>query len=756
LNERSSRGVELALAGALFCSSGAAALVYQVAWQRILALHTGVGVYSVATIVAAFMLGLGLGSQWGGALSARISASRALLMFALLELGIAAFGSLSCWLYYDLLYQRAPWLYRSLLTAAPAHVLALLLPTTLMGMSLPFLVRAIVREGEAKSATIGYLYAINVVGAALGSLLTPWVLARLVGIDGAVLLAAAANAATGLGALGLRALAPPPADATLADASEPEPRPQAGAPAQGEAFAPLLVLYALSGFCSLSLEIVWFRIVDVAVKSTAFTFGTVLAIYLFGLAGGSFAGIALVPRTKDPLRAFLLSQCGVLLYSTAAIALLVRLPPELPLLRWLHAYWPSYEGFQLGAQWEWGALLRLYLAFPVALYAVPTALMGLSFVALQQAVQNDVRLAGRKVGSLQAANIAGGVLGSLGVGLALLSWLGSAGTLRLLTASGLVFAAIGVKRYGARSPFAAAAAALLALAVLLPDGQALWRRLHASPSAIVEEDATSVVAITASLGLATPAGQQRQQMMVNGKGISWLPFGGVHSVIGAAPAIVHERPLELAIIGLGSGDTAWAAGCRKETRSVTVFEIAAPQPRVLEAFLRRRPLPELRRVLRDPRLKLRIADGRNALERDEARYDLIQADPLPPGGAGSGNLYSLEFFAGCARRLKPGGVMCTWSPTPRVYATFCRAFPHVLEFTHGEFQYLIGSHEPLEIEPDAWLTRLASEPLSLYLGPAIAAEVAASLRTARKALVSAEIEIEPNLDLFPRDELRVP
>jgi hypothetical protein len=734
------RGLELALLGALFCLSGAAALVYQVAWQRVLALHTGVGVYSVATIVAAFMLGLGLGSEWGGALSARLSARRALLAFALLELAIAGFGCLSPWLYYDVLYRRAAWLYESPLTAAPAHVLALLLPTTLMGMSLPFLARATVREGEAKGATVGYLYAINVVGAGLGSLLTPWVLLRLFGIDGSVLAAAATNAATGLGALALLALLPPPDDSGGADDS---PRRAGAAPPRQ-----LLALYALSGFCSLALEVVWFRIVDVAVKSTSFTFGSVLAIYLFGLAAGTFAGVAFAKQLRDPLRAFLLCQCGVLLVSGVAISLLARLPEGLPLLRWYAGYWPNYEGFQLGLEWDAGALLRLYLVLPLLLYAVPTALMGVSFVALQQAVQDDARLAGRRVGSLQAANIAGGVLGSLGAGLILLRWLGSGGTLRLLTACGLGFTAVGLKRYGARSPFAAAALALLALLPLLPEGGSLWRRLHGSDAALVDEDATSVVALAPSRG--------RQQMMVNGKGISWLPFGGVHSVIGAAPSILHAEPRELLIIGLGSGDTAWATGCRSETRAITVYEIAAPQPRLLRAFQAARPLRELGRLLDDPRLRIRIADGRNALERGRERYDVIEADPLPPGGAGSGNLYSLEFFTGCARRLKPGGLMCTWAPTARVYSTFCRAFPNALEFTHGQFQYLIGANEPIQVQLERWLERAASGPVVGYLGEAIAAELAASLRTVKRAAVADDVDVEPNLDLFPRDELRLP
>jgi hypothetical protein len=605
-------------------------------------------------------------------------------------------------------------------------------------------VRALVRADEPKSATIGYLYAINVLGAALGALLTPWALLRLVGIDGAVRVAAAANALAGAGALALLAVAPR-AGGTVQPA---QPAPAAALPRSK--LRPLLLLYALSGFCSLSLEIVWFRIVDVAVKSTAFTFGTVLALYLLGLAAGTFAGIPLAPRLKDPLRAFLLAQCGLLASSAAAVALLGWLPMDLPLLRWFHAYWPGYDGFQLGLEWNPGTFTRLYLVFPAALYSVPTLLMGFSFVALQQAVQDDPRLAGQKVGSLQAANIAGGVVGSLGTGLLLLSWLGSTGTMRLLAASGLVFATIGLRRYGARSAFAPAALTLAALALLLPSGERLWRRLHASPRALVAEDATSVVA------LAPATARPGHQMVVNGKGVSWLPFGGIHSVIGAAPAIVHAAPHELAIIGLGSGDTAWAAACRPQTQALTVYEISAPQPRLLRSFLERNPLPQLRGLLDDPRVRVVVADGRNALERGERRFDLIEADPLPPGSAGSGNLYSIEFFESCARRLKPGGVMCSWAPTPRAYATFCRAFPYVLELTHHQLQYLIGSNQPLDVRVPEWLARLEDPAVGGYLGRAIAFEVAASLATARRAQVADDVDVEPNLDLFPRDELRVP
>ena len=132
------------LSGLLFLLSGAAALVYQVAWQRLLALHSGFGLYSVAMIVAAFMAGLGIGSQLGGRLSTRLGGRRALIAFAGLELAIGAFGAASTYLYYDWLYPHAVHLASPSWQGGILHLAALLPPTVLMGMSLPFLVLSLI------------------------------------------------------------------------------------------------------------------------------------------------------------------------------------------------------------------------------------------------------------------------------------------------------------------------------------------------------------------------------------------------------------------------------------------------------------------------------------------------------------------------------------------------------------------------------------------------------------------------------------
>jgi predicted membrane-bound spermidine synthase len=725
------------LAGA-FLLSGGSGLVYQVAWQRILALHSGVGIYSVAMIVAAFMAGLGLGSHLGGVWSARLTPRAALRAYALLEVGIAVFGAASCGLYYDWLYLHLAWLFARPWRAGVLHFLALVPPTVLMGMSLPFLVRAAVTQARTAPRVVSVLYAVNLLGAGLGAFLGSWVLLRHLGIRGAMLVAATGNVLAAAAALCVRPV------------GETEGLPSAGAPppaAEGPrlSFASWLALYALSGFCALSLEIVWFRLLDVILKSTAFTFGTLLAQYLVGSALGCFAAI-FWPRRLPPLRAFLLCQCLLLTWSGAAVGLLVWLPLQTPILSRLVALWADGTWHPLGIQWDPAVLLWLYGALPLWLYGLPTLLMGFSFHALQQAVHDDPQTSGRKVGVLQAANIAGCVAGSLLVGLAALHWIGSSGALRLLVAVGVVFALVGLRQPRWRRSFAAAAALLGLVALALPDQKRLWQRLHGfrEANAMIDEDATGVSAIVPQ--------QDLWLVTVNGKRHSWLPFGGIHTVLGAAPALIHPAPREVAIIGLGAGDTAWAASCRPETASITVFELLAPQPRLLARLDARAEIGDLRRLLRDPRVEIVLADGRAAITHSPRVFDLIEADALHPESAYSGNLYSLEFFAACARKLRPGGVMCTWAPTERVFETFTAAFPYVLRSQDG--QMLIGANEPVPLDRAAWRERARSRPVRDHLGRSRMERVASELDRVTVAVRTGGHGL--NRDLYPRDELLVP
>jgi spermidine synthase len=736
---------DMLVVGLLFVASGASALVYQVLWQRILALHSGVGLYSIAMIVAAFMAGLGIGSYLGGVLSARLEPRAALLGFAGLELAIGLFGAMSPVLYYDWLYPHAVHLPSPSVRGALLHLAALLPPTVLMGMSLPLLVRAVVRDVAGAGARIGYLYGINLLGAAAGALVAPWVLIPWGGIRGAAWAAAASNAVVGLGALALRARHGVEADSARTPPSEPAQAPGDGEDAPGRRPLGLwVVLYTLSGFVALSLEILWFRLMDVAVKSSSFTFGTVLAVYLFGSAVGCLASAPRVGRLRRPLRAFLLAQCAILFLAGLAVLVPVVLPPRLPFFKWYVDYWSLYGFFPFGHVSSAEYVLRLYVLVPLVLFFVPTVLMGFSFPVLQRAVHDDVRTSGRKVGLLQAANIGGCLAGSLLVGLAALARMGSAETLRVLVILGLVFAASGLRYYG-RS-FAGPAAALVVLAALLPGNTRLWQRLHGvgpeARVALFDEDATSVVAVT-------PHGDRRLKLSINGRGISIFPYGDIHTVLGALPTLIHPAPAEVAVIGLGSGDTAWSAACRPEVRRVTVFEISSPQPRILRRLAEVYDDEPLRHLLSDPRIGVRVADGRHALEAEDAQYDAIEIDAVPPETAGSGNLYSREFFTRAARRLRPQGIFCSWAPTPRASETLRAVFPHVL--TNAAGTILIGSNQRLAVDHETWRLRLAAA--EAYLGRRRSRDVSAALEGLTLAEPSSGTPL--NADLFPRDEFGV-
>jgi spermidine synthase len=281
---------------------------------------------------------------------------------------------------------------------------------------------------------------------------------------------------------------------------------------------------------------------------------------------------------------------------------------------------------------------------------------------------------------------------------------------------------------------------------VLPGQSALWQRLHAtSRQSLVEEDATGVV-------LLKPLGKG-WSLWVSGKRNSDLPYGGLHTVLGALPALMHAAPEAVAIVGLGSGDTAWAAGCRDTTRRISVFEIIRSEFTIFERLRKRPNADERMRVLfEDPRYAMSVADGRNSIESGSTLWDVIEMDALYPTAAGAGSLYSVELFRNFAGKLKPGGLVCTWSPTPRTYASFCRVFRHALSFGNGKV--LVGSNDPIAVDPASWKERLRSAPVRAYLGSRPAKVVEGFLDTAE--LARAPVRPDVNLDLFPRDEFATP
>lgn len=728
---------------AMFFMSGVAALLYQVIWQRVLTFTTGADVYSVTLVVAAFMAGMGLGSLAGGHVADRLDGRGRLYAFAACELAIALFALVSAAFFYDWLYARLGTRDLSLAARGGISFVATLWPTLFMGMSLPLAARALTDDARQPARWVPLLYGWNTLGAACGAALAVTVLFRAMDFASSLRLGAAISMTCAVIAVALAGRLSPAARDGWAPAAAETPTGE-----WAHLRGPIL-LYALSGFIALSLEVVWFRVLGVIIKSSALTFGHLLAIYLGGLALGSIAANHRMVSTWPARRAFLLSQAAIPIYAAGALALLVGFvtaDTASPIFDHLK----SYEGFKaLREMVTWRGFLIL-IVVPVFLMGLPTLLMGFSFGFLQRSVQSDLVALGRRVGWLQAANIAGAVLGALLTGFLLLDLLGTTGTLRLLAAAGGVFLWLAMPpRFLPR----AAAVVTTAAAVAIGPGPAqLWPRLHGTDAerSVFAEDSSGVALLRLEPdGIAT--------VFAQGLGQSRLPFGGVHTVLGAIPVLIHPRPDRVAVIGLGSGDTTWSVGGRAETTRIDSVEIVAPALTVLHALARAYPYPGLGELLLDSRVRHHLTDGRAFLLRSEERYDVIEADALRPTSAYAGNLYSVEYFELLKSRLLPGGFAVTWLPTSRVLDTLVAVFPYVVVV--GEVG--IGSERPIPFDVATIWERVKSPHTLAYyarggvrLPELLQPYLERSPRTFGPEFDRRRLT-DVNRDLFPRDEFRV-
>jgi spermidine synthase len=746
----------------LFFASGLAALLYQVIWQRLLTFTTGADIQAVTIVIAAFMVGLGLGSLAGGVVADRLDDRRRLWAFAGCELAIAMFALVSAPLFYDVIYVRlGSWDLPAVLLGSLSF-LATLWPTFFMGMSLPLAARIVTADARQPAAWVPILYGWNTLGAAAGALLAVAVLFRRMDFTSILWIGASLNATFGLVAIVLarrvRAASAGTESTTTPATGEKAPASDAADRALMPRLGYWIAAYALSGFIALSLEVLWFRILGIVLKSTALTFGLLLSMYLTGLGVGSLAARTAWARRLPAAASFLLLQAAIPIWAAVTLAGLVMVAGS----SWA-APLSVYLGGHSGRPWAeffTPVFLTVNLVIPGVLMGPPTFFMGLSFGSLQRAVQTDLNDLGRRVGWLQAANIFGAVIGALLTGFLLLDRLGTAGTMALLAALGGVFfwlllrpTPVASARASRRVVPRAAAVVLLATAVLVvPPGRVLWSRLHgeAQGDAVFAEDGTG-------LALFKPEPDSGgMHVFANGLGQSRLPWGGVHTALGALPVLVHPRPERIAVIGLGSGDTTFAIGGRPETVRIDSIEIVAAALGSLRRLADEQPYPGVRELLRDPRVTHHLTDGRAFLLRTTDRYDIIEADALRPSSAYAGNLYSVEYFRLLRSRLKPGGFAVSWTPTPRSLNSLVAAFPHVLVV--GQIGF--GSEMPVRFDVAEIRARIDAPATVAYYRAAgldLHQQLADYLTEQPRVFGPTDSRAafgDLNYDLFPKDEFR--
>lgn len=619
---------------ALFGLSGAAALLHQVVWFRILTLGLGSSVQAAAAVLAGFMAGLAAGSVAGGHGADRLRSTHDRWV------ALAAIEALTAASALGLL------LVLHGIRGVPAAMLALALPAACMGATAPLVIRLAAVHGD-RAPRLATLMAVNTAGAMIGVIAAALWLVPGIGLRLSGSTAAGLNLLVAMGAtvMGLRSGTAPPGD--------PHETPEAMAPATGRRPDYPLLLFAavISGFATFALEIIWLRVLSaILLRPTVYTFAVVLTAVLAGLTAGGLCAAMGIRRSRD----WTSWVAGANVAAAAAVVASTHL-----------------LAFSLsGLAWPW------VLATAFAGMAATASALGFGLPIVMAARIQDGRAgeAGRRAGALLGANVAGAVAGALLGPFVLLPALETRGSLLLvalvLAATGLILA---LQRASRRLP--AGALTLLALAasgLAMPDlNRAALAGRYPGDRVVWQRDAPQ-----AQVSVHDGAG-----------GVRTLWLNGIHQANDSADAVAFHRllarlPLELhgaarryLSTGLGAGMTAGEASVTPGLE-VDIVELS---PEIVEAAALFGHVNH--GLLARPNVRVVIADARHFLGGAPSSYDVITGDAVVPRLSGGGILNSAEYFALVKRSLRPGGLFAKWiGPTETtawklIARTFVRAFP---------------------------------------------------------------------------------
>jgi spermidine synthase len=692
----------LAVCG-IFFLSGASALTYQLLWMRVLGLIFGVTVYAASTVWASFMAGLAVGSVIAGRLADR--AKRPLLWFGGVEGAIALTGTITTLAFSALQHwypRLVPGLAGSFVHATAIRFvvafLLMILPTALMGATLPFVVTAATRGGYV--AAIGVLYGSNTSGAIAGALAAGLWLIPIRGMRATFVVAASLNVLAALSAVFLSRARTASEIADVAIDSDERMSADALSPASRKM---VLATFTVSGAVALALEVIWLRSATIILGPTVYTVAVLLATILAGIALGSYCITPLLVRVRRPLIVLAALEGLIAFAILASLVTLTKTPAV------VDAVPASLK-----------ALVPPYL-MPVivggVLVALPTSwLMGLAFplglhVWTRTGASEDGR-SGWRLGIFYSLNVCAGVVGSLGAGFVLLPVVGTRMGLDML--AGVTLAtSVGLILVAARSWISRLFVAVAAVTMFMvvgarlsdPVTTLLALRVPGQPVVWVEEGIQTTASIHTFLG------GRRSAMYLDGyhQAANDGATLRLHYKIGTLPVALHPNPHTALVVGLGGGATAGAMS-RHSGLNVDVVELSNTVVRASD-FFRQANFDLLTR----PNVRLRIDDGRNYLVSTRRRYDIITADTIQPVRAGSASLYSKEYFTLVRDRLNEDGVALQWfggtdGEYRLVARTFADVFPYVTLWDNGTL--LVGTKRPLKLSPETFNWKLKVPGLS--------------------------------------------
>jgi len=675
----------------LFFISGGCGLIYEVVWTRLFVVVIGNTVFSVSAILTVFMGGLALGSRLAGRFIDR-GAVPLIRTYALLEAGIGLYNLLL-----PLLLAAANPIFGALyassfdsfflLTMARLVIVAalLILPATLMGATLPILIRFYVEKVDTVGTEAGRVYTANTWGAAAGTALAGFIMVPILGVNATLYVTVVLNLIIAALAWGYSRTRDTTSAVSTPDSAEPGPR---------------IILFAMmfSGFAALINEVAWTRVLGLVVGPTTYAFTLMLTSMIAGLGMGAALGSRLARRTSISIETLARIEVAVCLTSLAIVPLFGRMP------LWIGQLVTKYV-----EQFEVIQTLEFLIFFGIML--VPTTFLGMTFPIASRLYAKSNSLLGTDVSAIYAFNTVGGILGSLIAGFILVPQIGSqwsliiasainAGAAVLLTpppkrwtpalaAMLVVPIAFFIPRWdpelmsSGAYKYAPYYGARIDLESMLKSGEVVYFKEGATTTVSARKRGDNVMLAIDGKVDATDSGDMTTQKM-----------------LGHLPLLLKDGARDVAIIGLGSGVTAGAA-LRYPIQSLDVVEIS-PEVVAASDFFKH----VNHDALRDPRTRLIIGDGRNHLRYIQKQYDVIISEPSNPWMSGMASLFSREFFSEAISRLTAKGILCQWvhsynmstEDLRTIVATFRSVFPHTQLWALNQNDFLVlGSPSPIEV-----------------------------------------------------------
>jgi spermidine synthase len=719
----------------LFVGSGCAALIYEIVWLQLLQLVIGLTTVSLGLLLGTFMGGMCLGSLL---LPRLISARRhPLRVYGLMELSIGLIGIA---VLFGMPYAGAIYTakgghgFAGIMLRGAVAAVCLLPPTLLMGATLPAISRWVETTPHGVS-WLGFFYGGNIAGAVCGCLLAGFYLLRVHNTATATYVAASLNGAVALMAFGLSVVAGHAAPAPPPPQDRIERLPRSWA---------VYVTIALSGLAALGAEVVWTRLLSLALGATVYTFSIILAVFLVGLGIGSSAGAFVARWTVRPRLA--LGGCQMLLVGAAAWTAYM-IARSLP-------YWPVNPALAISPWYTFQLdLARCFWAI------LPAAILwGASFPLALAAVAARGQDPGRLVGGVYAANTVGAIVGALAFSLVVIPLAGTQWAQRLLLgvsgAAALVMfaprlwpsaAATAAGNPSSKPAFslggAAALAAALGLVALLawsvapaPWGVVAYGRFMATygnrlaPGIIAEKQVPSgggtpdIFCTYLGEGLNGSVAVTKWRSGVR----NFHSAGKVQAsneprdmrlqrLLGHLAALLHRKPESVLVVACGAGVTAGTFVLHPGVKRIVICDVEPLVPRIVAPMFEQ----ENYGVVQDPRTEIVLDDGRHFVRTTKEKFDIITSDPIDPWVKGCAALNTVDYYEMCKARLKPGGVMTLWMPlyesnldtAKSMIATFFKVFPNGTLWSNdtegeGYDAVLFGQAEPTQIDVDKLQARL--------------------------------------------------